>query len=124
MRLQLALFCVVPLCTTAYAQQQQYPLGSWLSKISSYLPFSIQTPENVARHVSNVASSTIAETAAARIVPLTLENWQSTLKPDAATTKDRGQEEWWVLITGGNRTCHGECEAVEKAWNVGLIILP
>lgn len=47
---------------------------------------------------------------------LTLNNWNQTLfspvKPGA--TKP---EEWWVLITGGNKTCFGRCAKAEAAFN-------
>ncbi|KAK3946440.1 hypothetical protein QBC46DRAFT_369784 [Diplogelasinospora grovesii] len=47
---------------------------------------------------------------------LTLDNWKDTLyspvKPDATTP-----EEWWVLISGRNKTCFGHCLKVEEAFN-------
>lgn len=47
---------------------------------------------------------------------LTLENWKQTLYepvlPGATTP-----EEWWVLITGRNKTCYGQCAKIEQAFN-------
>ncbi|XWX01836.1 hypothetical protein V2A60_009865 [Cordyceps javanica] len=47
---------------------------------------------------------------------LTLENWKETLY---APVKDGSEipEEWWVFITGRNKTCFGQCEKVEKVFN-------
>ncbi|KAI0484400.1 hypothetical protein GGR56DRAFT_23868 [Xylariaceae sp. FL0804] len=47
---------------------------------------------------------------------LGLDNWKEVLygpvKPDATTPED-----WWVLFTGGNKTCFGRCGKVEAAFN-------
>ncbi|KAL7624165.1 hypothetical protein AAE478_005722 [Parahypoxylon ruwenzoriense] len=47
---------------------------------------------------------------------LALDNWKNILygpvKPESTTP-----EEWWVLITGGNRTCFGHCGRLEAAFN-------
>ncbi|OAA60945.1 peptidyl-tRNA hydrolase [Niveomyces insectorum RCEF 264] len=46
---------------------------------------------------------------------LTLNNWKNTLyqpvQPGATEP-----EEWWVLITGRNKTCFGHCGTIEKAF--------
>merc|ERR1712225_185320 len=47
---------------------------------------------------------------------LTLSDWEQTIRSSvkpAATTP----EEWWVLVTGGNTTCFGQCTKMEKAFN-------
>ncbi|PHH70428.1 hypothetical protein CDD80_6014 [Ophiocordyceps camponoti-rufipedis] len=58
-----------------------------------------------------------AKMGAMRMSTLTLENWKHTLyepvKPGATVP-----EEWWVLITGRNKTCYGHCGKIEKAFNV------
>lgn len=47
---------------------------------------------------------------------LNLDNWKHTLysnvKPDA--TKP---DEWWVLLTGANKTCYGRCLKLDAAFN-------
>ncbi|OTB01049.1 hypothetical protein M426DRAFT_323830 [Hypoxylon sp. CI-4A] len=47
---------------------------------------------------------------------LSLNNWKETLyrpvKPE-----NTEPEEWWVLITGGNKTCFGHCGQIETAFN-------
>lgn len=52
---------------------------------------------------------------------LTLNNWQSTLR-NSVTPASAGPEEWWVLITGGNKTCYGQCEGAEKAFNESALL--
>ncbi|KAF0325196.1 hypothetical protein K4K61_012123 [Colletotrichum sp. SAR11_59] len=47
---------------------------------------------------------------------LTVDNWKDVLyapvKAEATTP-----EEWWVLITGRNKTCFGHCDKIETAFN-------
>ncbi|KAI5925497.1 hypothetical protein F4810DRAFT_54017 [Camillea tinctor] len=47
---------------------------------------------------------------------LSLNNWKDTLYApvEAGSTTP---EEWWVLITGGNKTCFGHCGRIEAAFN-------
>lgn len=113
MRLQSALALLF--CIGAYAQQQQQaPLRSWFSKLSSYLPSALSHPKDALRSTTSDAAATIAAT---KITSLTLDNWRATLKNTGADGAD-GVEEWWVLITGGNRTCvGGQCERAERGWN-------
>ncbi|KAI9658429.1 MAG: hypothetical protein M1829_006784 [Trizodia sp. TS-e1964] len=84
----------------------QEPLQQWFGKIKALLPNSPATPINEA--VLNVVEHTIE--------PITLENWKTVLSTTNIATLDNGRE-WWVLITGGNKTCHRACATVEKAWN-------
>lgn len=47
-----------------------------------------------------------AKVGAMKLSVLTLENWKETLyEPVAADATT--PEEWWVLITGRNKTCYG-----------------
>jgi len=85
--------------------------------------------KDTALHYYNLLTSYIphyntfheAEAAAARaggrnIDILSLSNWRSTLR-GSVTAASKGPEEWWVLITGGNKTCWGHCDGVNKAFN-------
>lgn len=57
-----------------------------------------------------------------RMHTLTLENWRHTLyEPvkEGATVP----EEWWMLVTGRNKTCWGRCAKLETAWNESAAIL-
>ncbi|KAI1108774.1 hypothetical protein F5Y14DRAFT_434926 [Nemania sp. NC0429] len=47
---------------------------------------------------------------------ISLHNWEDTLY-GPVTTGSTTPEEWWVLVTGGNKTCFGHCGKVEAAFN-------
>jgi len=83
--------------------QAQY----WFEKIQSFLP--------------NPAEAHSPEAAAAKVGGktlnvLTLSGWEHTIRSSvkASSTKP---EEWWVFITGGNKTCFGHCLQSEIAFN-------
>ncbi|KAI9837634.1 MAG: hypothetical protein M1838_004776 [Thelocarpon superellum] len=61
--------------------------------------------------IDDVAS----KVASKNVVTLGLDNWKSVLTPAASSSQD--PEVWWVFVTGGNKTCYGQCDKVEKAWN-------
>lgn len=73
-------------------------LQSVLGKAMSYLP-------NPGTH--DAVAALEAKMGSMRMSTLTLENWRDTLyehvAPDATAP-----DEWWVLLTGRNRTCFGE----------------
>ncbi|KAK3955522.1 hypothetical protein QBC32DRAFT_333364 [Pseudoneurospora amorphoporcata] len=65
--------------------------------------------------VSNAESATSTSVQAKKVERLTLSNWKDTLYAPvqpAATSP----EEWWVLVTGGNKTCFGRCGPVDEAF--------
>lgn len=83
-------------------------LGSFGGKAAT------KTPEQVERYS---AEHTPAGEA---LSVLTLNNWKDTLYsslPEGATTS----EEWWIFITGGNKTCNGFCDKAEAAYNTTAI---
>ncbi|KAF7558776.1 hypothetical protein G7046_g5380 [Stylonectria norvegica] len=86
-----------------YKAQFQKVVGDF----GSYIP-------NLGRH--DAAAALESKLGPNKLSVLTLENWQKTLyepvAPDATTP-----EEWWVLVSGGPKTCFGHCEVVEKAFN-------
>jgi hypothetical protein len=47
---------------------------------------------------------------------LTLDNWDTTLYSKVPSASNK-PEQWWVLVTGGNKTCFGHCGRVEAAFN-------
>lgn len=56
-----------------------------------------------------------AKAGALKLSTLTLENWKDTLyEPVVAGATI--PEEWWVLVSGRNKTCYGRCENVETAF--------
>lgn len=47
---------------------------------------------------------------------LTLGNWKDTLYSNVQSGQTT-PDEWWVLVTGRNKTCFGHCGRVESAFN-------
>ena len=78
-------------------QQYQAQFQDFLGQMAGYIP-------NPGRH--NPVAALEAKVGAMKLHILTLDNWQETLYEPvtAGTTKP---EEWWVLTTGGNKTCFG-----------------
>ncbi|KAI9717073.1 MAG: hypothetical protein M1812_005008 [Candelaria pacifica] len=96
--------------------QQQKPLGAtvqdWYSKAKSYVPSAASAPW----------SAGAAKAAEHNVVPITLQNWRETLTPNPMASTE-APEEWMMFVTGGNKTCYGQCGKVEKAWNESAAIL-
>lgn len=98
----------------AAAAQQESPLEQvkaqaqyWFDKLQSYIP---QASE------AHTPPPAAAKVGGRTLKILTLQDWEHTIRSSVkpASTKP---EEWWVLITGGNKTCFGQCEQVETAFN-------
>src|SRR5277367_2580124 len=112
MRFASATLLALPLL--AAAAQQQSPFDQvkeqaqyYFDKLSSFLP----TP-NPQHPVDAVA----AKLEGKNVNALTIDNWKSTLQ-SSSRSYSGSPEEWWVLITGGNKTCYGQCAKVETAFN-------
>lgn len=92
----------------ALAQEQQ-PLADrvqgWFNRVKSYVPSADPAApiEKLAEKVSEK-----------RVTPVTLNNWQSILTPGPEP------QNWFVFVTGGNKTCFGRCDRAEKAFNVSF----
>jgi len=100
----------------AAATQEASPLDQakaqaqyWFDKISSYIP-------NPNRAHTPEAHLAAAKAGGKTLKILTLNDWEETIRGSVkpASTKP---EEWWVLVTGGNKTCFGQCQLVETAFN-------
>ena len=106
------LLFLLPTLATA---QSQKPLGakvgdniqSWLNAAKAYLPPSITSP----------IQAGAAQAAAINVTPLNLDNWRLTLTPSSSSASSTGPETWMVLVSGGNKTCFGQCIGIELAWN-------
>lgn len=108
MRFSSALFAALPALVVA-----QDPVDQIKTQVRSIL-------EQVAHYIPNPGAydpvaAAEAKTGALKLSTLTLENWKDTLyepvSPGATTP-----EEWWVLVSGRNKTCFGRCEKVETAF--------
>lgn len=93
------------------AAQEQAPLGDrvqgWFNKAKSYLPTA--TP---VIPVAKVVEQKVQEKA---VTPFNLTNWQSNLAP---STKP---QDLLLFVTGGNKTCFGQCGQANKAFNVSVV---
>ncbi|KAF2964815.1 hypothetical protein GQX73_g8762 [Xylaria multiplex] len=96
--------------TPDYQAQFQEYLGQaqgYFEKITSAIP-SPNKYDPVAAAVAKAGSN--------RIDVIGLHNWKDTLY-EPVTPESTTPEEWWLLITGGNKTCFGHCGKLEAAFN-------
>ncbi|CRK36636.1 hypothetical protein BN1708_020051, partial [Verticillium longisporum] len=99
MRLSVSAILALPLFAAAAENQfEEYKaqFQTYLDQFSSYIP-------NPNRY--DAADAHEAKTGAKKLSILTLDNWEetlySTVQPSQTTP-----EEWWLLITGRNKTCY------------------
>lgn len=108
MRFSSTLALALPLLASAQnldeikAQAQQY-----YAKFSTYIP---------KPNTFDAVSAAAAKAAGSNVDYLSLDNWRETLRPSTHSYAS-SPEEWWVLITGGNKTCYGLCDQVERSFN-------
>ncbi|CAG8979157.1 hypothetical protein HYALB_00000291 [Hymenoscyphus albidus] len=105
---------ILALPLLAAASHQESPLEQakaqaqfWFDKISAYIPTPSKphTPEEAAAKVGGKTVNVLA-----------LETWEETIRSSVKPTSTT-PEEWWVMITGGNKTCFGHCGQAETAFN-------
>lgn len=104
----------IALALPLLASAQQDPLNQikeqaaqYYAKFSSYIP----NPNKF-----DAAGAAAAKAAGYNVEHLSLDNWKETLQPPTKAYTN-GPEEWWVLVTGHNKTCYGLCEQVERSFN-------
>jgi hypothetical protein len=89
-------------------EQYKAQFNNLFDTIASYLP----NPASA----SNPIHDAQAKAGSVAVHHLTLDNWKNTLYGSLKPGQTE-PEEWWLLITGRNKTCFGRCEQVEKAFN-------
>ncbi|KAK7733069.1 hypothetical protein SLS53_008256 [Cytospora paraplurivora] len=104
-----SILSALPVLAAAQGEQfEQYKaqFQQVVGQVGSYLP-------NPSKHDPIQAAQ--AKAGESKLNILTLNNWKETLLApvDAEQTTP---EEWWVLITGGNKTCFGHCSKIEDAF--------
>ena len=111
MRVTSALLLSLPALALA---QDQKPMGvfgmdfePYFEKAKSYIPASMYSP----------AASASAKVAAKNVHVLTKDNYVDMLKPSVSAAAGSGPDNWMVLVSGGNKTCLGRCDGVDRAWN-------
>lgn len=89
--------------------QEQVPLADrvqgWLSRFKDYVP-SAEPAAPMEKLAEKVTEK--------RVTPVTMDNWQSILAPGPEA------QDWYIFVTGGNKTCFGRCDRAEKAFNVSV----
>lgn len=112
MRFSASALLALPLL--AVAQREQSPFENIVDQVQGYFDkFATYIPNPNIAHTFNHAA---AATAGKAVHTLSLDNWKSTLTSGASSYSE-GTAEWWVLISGANKTCYGMCGKVETAFN-------
>jgi len=101
--MRLATLLLLPLLVAADQQPLKEKAAGWFDKAKAYMESDVPSPVNA-------GASKVAELVVEKI---NIRNWQRKLAP-----KLDGQEDWMVFLSGGNKSCFGQCEEVDKAWNV------
>ncbi|KAI1179620.1 hypothetical protein F4777DRAFT_438773 [Nemania sp. FL0916] len=106
----LALPLLVVADTPDYQAQFQEYLGQaqgYFEQLASNLP----SPNKF-----DPVAAAAAKAGSTKVDVISLHNWRETLYASVAPGSTT-PEEWWLLITGGNKTCFGHCGRVEAAFN-------
>jgi len=69
-----------------------------------------ELPNPIDAGASKVAGSVVEK--------INIRNWQRKMAPKADS-----DEEWLLLLTGGNKTCYGKCGPVNTVWNESVPLL-
>ena len=104
MRLSTTLLCL-PLLATADQTPLAEKAAGWIAKAKDMLPNA--PPNPVDAGAAKVAEKTVTK--------FTWNNWERKLAPSSD-----GPQEWLIYVTGGNKTCYGNCTRSDAAWNVRL----
>lgn len=110
-----ALLLALPVLATA----QQFPffdqVKEWFGKAAEAVPSAVSSVIDPAatKAARNFKKREVDPLPVERI---TTENHLSLLKP-VKPMQNAEYEEWIVLVTGGNKTCFGQCERAEQAFN-------
>lgn len=129
---QAAILCALPLLVIAEEEQQAPLLDSlkakgiyYLNQLQSFLPSGkpssfVQIEDETSDAPATDGSPPKIERPVPAIENLTLETWKETLQstPVTSTKSEHATtDEWFVLLTGGNKTCYGLCGQIESSFN-------
>lgn len=117
MRLSTPLLLALPvLGVSAEGVYEQYyaKFQSFIGQFGETAPSAAPQADKAASPDAKAASS--GKMQAKPIEIFNLGNWKEILyRPVKPTATE--PEEWWVMVTGGNKTCWGHCGMAEAAWN-------
>ena len=101
----------------AAATQQESPIEQAKAQAQYYFDkFSSFIPSPNKGHTVNDAHAAAAKIGGKALSILTLGDWKETILGSVKPASS-APEEWWILVTGGNKTCFGHCAKVETAFN-------
>ena len=91
------------------AAAAESPFEQYKAKFQNFLSsFGAAAPAADKAEPAAAAPKSKTKVGPKKIENLTLENWKDTVyapvKPGATTP-----EEWYILVSGGNKTCYGTC---------------
>ncbi|KAI0518173.1 hypothetical protein F5B22DRAFT_74718 [Xylaria bambusicola] len=104
----------LPVLAAADSPDYQAQFQEYLGKAQGYfekLTTSLPNPNKY-----DAAGAAAAKSGPNKLSVIGLDNWKETLY-EPVTPASTTPEEWWLLITGGNKTCFGHCGRVEAAFN-------
>lgn len=110
--LALALPALAAAQEQAFLEQFQQQAGHWWDRVQDF-------GKNL---ISQTVGATSAKVADANVHYLQSDSWKETLQHSGTARPYSPPEAWMVLITGGNRTCKGRCERLNRAFNVRSLI--
>jgi len=102
MRLASSLLLALPLLGEAAEgpfEQYRAQFQNFLGSFGSYLPKANEPKEQAAAADAKPNKEAVAL--------LALQDWKQTLYGPVRAEELYKPEEWWVLVTGGNKTCFG-----------------
>lgn len=122
------------LAVSAVATAQQMPFLDQAKAIYSRASVAVSSIAHAAASAASTPSlahplsAGAAALASTQITRLTLSNFRKTIKPSYpdhtnSPPAGAGIEEWLVLITGGNKTCSGQCTVAETSWNMSIPLI-
>lgn len=121
MRFSTTAILALPLLAAA----AESPFEQYKAKFQNFLSsFGAPVPAGTADKAEPVAAAPKSKTKVGpkKIENLTLGNWKDTVyapvKPDASSP-----EEWYILVTGGNKSCYGHCGKLDTAFTESAVKL-
>lgn len=120
MRLSTTAILALPLLAAAAESPFEQYKAKFQNFLSSFGASGPSTPEQAEPAAAAAPKAKTPKVGPKTIVNLTLDNWKDTVyapvKPDATTP-----EEWYILITGGNKTCYGHCDKLNTAFQESAV---
>lgn len=113
MRLSTSLFLAAPLLAAAQNPLEQ--LGQYKAQFQNFLGnFGGKAPTEAPSAKTDPVEAAEAALGSTQVNVLTLHNWKETLY-GPVTAGQTEPTEWWVLVSGGNKTCFGRQASMDPS---------